>query len=125
MNRHDEEFEQRVRTALESGMSAPDADTRRRLAAGRARALEQKPFLTRWLSVGNWIPATALAGCAVLAVALFIADRQPDAPLQIAQSDSEFALELLFSDGIADTEDDPDFYAAMDAMIYEEEQHAG
>ncbi len=125
MNQHDEQFEQRVRTALESGMPALDADTRRRLAAGRARALEHQPLLRRWLSVGNWMPAAALAGCAVLATALYVANHHPDEPLQMAQTDSEFALELLLSDGNADTEDDPDFYVVMDAMMYEEEQHAG
>jgi hypothetical protein len=127
MNRDDQEFEQRARTALDSSVTALDADTRRRLAAGRARALEQKSFLARWLPMGNWVPATAFAAIAVLAVTLFVANRQPDVPLQVAQSDSEFALELLLSEeDSADAVADPDFFVVMDAMMDEEDaQHAG
>ena len=130
MNREDQEFEQRARTALESSVTALDADTRRRLAAGRARALEQKSFFARWLTVGNWIPATAFAAIAVLAVTLFVANRHADAPTQVAQvaqADSEFALELLLSeDDSADTVADPDFFIVMEAMMDEEDkQHEG
>jgi anti-sigma-K factor RskA len=127
MNREDQEFEQRARMALDSSVTTLDADTRRRLAAGRARALEQKSFFARWMSVGNWVPATAFAAVAVLAVTLFIANRHADAPAQVAQADSEFALELLLSeDDSADTVSDPDFFVVMDAMMDEEDkQHAG
>lgn len=127
MSKQDQEFEQRARTALDSSVTALDADTRRRLAAGRARALEQKSFLARWLPSGNWMPATALAVCAVLAVTLFVANRRSDMPVQVAQTDSEFALELLLSeDDSADTVSDPDFFVVMDAMMDEEDkQHAG
>jgi anti-sigma-K factor RskA len=127
MNREDQEFEQRARMALDSSVTTLDADTRRRLAAGRARALEQKSFFARWMSVGNWVPATAFAAVAVLAVTLFIANRHADAPAQVAQADSEFALELLLSeDDSADTVSDPDFFIVMEAMMDEEDkQHAG
>jgi len=127
MNREDQEFEQRARMALDSSVTALDADTRRRLAAGRARALEQKSFFARWMPMGNWVPATAFAAIAVLAVTLFVANRHPDAPAQVAQSDSEFALELLLSeDDSTDTVSDPDFFIVMEAMMDEEDkQHAG
>ena len=138
MNREDQEFEQRARTALDSSVTALDADTRRRLAAGRARALEQKSFFARWIPVGNWVPATAFAAIAVLAVTLFVANRHPDAPVQVAQvaqSDSDAALELLLGNNSDDEEDDengqaadtdPDFFVVMDAMMDEEDkQHAG
>jgi anti-sigma-K factor RskA len=135
MNREDQEFEQRARTALDSSVTALDADTRRRLAAGRARALEQKSFFARWLTMDNWVPATAFAAIAVLAVTLFVANRHADAPVQVAQSDSDFALELLLGSDTEDEEDDksgqtadtdPDFFIVMDAMMDEEDkQHAG
>jgi anti-sigma-K factor RskA len=127
MNREDQEFEQRARMALDSSVTALYADTRRRLAAGRARALEQKSFFARWMPMGNWVPATAFAAVAVLAVTLFIANRHADAPAQVAQADSEFALELLLSeDDSADTVSDPDFFIVMEAMMDEEDkQHAG
>ena len=126
MNREDQEFELRARTALDSGVDALDTDTRRRLAAGRARALEQKSFFARWLPSGIWIPATSFAAIAVLAVTLFVANRHPDVPVQVAQADPDFALELLLSDDSSDTVADPDFFIVMDAMLDEEDsQHAG
>ena len=126
MNRQDEEFEQRVRKTLDSSVTELDADTRRRLAAGRAQAFEHKSWLARWMASGYWIPATAFASVAVLAVALFIANRPSESPLQVAQSDSEFALELLLGDDNPDSESDPDFFIVMDAMMDEEDaQNAG
>lgn len=128
MNRQDEEFEQRVRTTLDSSVTGLDAETRSRLVAGRVRALEQKSWSARWLSVSNWIPTAALAACAVLAVTLSFVNRHADAPLQIAQADGEFALELLLGDedGL-EAEADPDFYIQMEAMMLfeEDEQNAG
>jgi hypothetical protein len=121
MNRQDDEFEQRVRTTLDSSVTALDADTRRRLAASRAQAFEHKSWLARWLPSNNWVPATAFAAIAVLTVTLFVVNWQPDAPVQMAQSDSEFALELLLSDDNADTVSDPDFFIVMDAMMDDED----
>lgn len=127
MNQHDQEFEQRARQALDASVTALDGETRRRLAASRATALEQKPRFARWLPFGNWMPATALAACAVLAVVLFIAQQKPDAPVQMAQTDTDVALEMLLGDEDSlDAEADPDFYIVMEAMMDEEdEQHAG
>ncbi len=126
MNQHDQEFEQRARKALDASVTALDADTRRRLAVGRARALTHESFFTRWLSFGHWVPATALAACAVLAVTLFVTSHKTDAPIQAAQNDQDFALELLLSnDDSQDAEADPDFYIVMDSMMNDEdEEHA-
>lgn len=121
MSKEDQEFEQRVRTTLDSSVTSLDADTRSRLAAGRAQAFEHKSWLANWLPANNWVPATAFAAVAVLTVTLFVANRRPDAPVQIAQSDSEFALELLLSEDNTDTESDPDFFIVMDAMMDEED----
>lgn len=126
MNQHDQEFELRARQALDSSVTALDGETRRRLAAGRARALERKSFLARWLPAGNWVPAATFAAIAVVAVTLFVVNRQPDLSVQVAQSDSEFALEVLLADESPDSEADPDFFIVMDAMMDEEDaQHAG
>jgi anti-sigma-K factor RskA len=122
MNRQDEEFEHRVRTTLDSSVTALDADTRRRLAASRAQAFEHKSWLARWMQSGNWVPATAFASVAVLAVTLFVANRHSDSPVQVAQSDTDAALELLLDgDDNADTVSDPDFFIVMDAMLDEED----
>jgi negative regulator of sigma E activity len=121
MNRDNQEFELRARTALDSSVTALDADTRRRLAAGRAKALEQKPLFSRWLSFGNWIPATALAACAVLAVVLFIA-QEPPAPVQVAQTDPDVALEILLGNGDEqEADNDPYFYILMDSLMDDED----
>jgi anti-sigma-K factor RskA len=126
MNQHDQEFELRARQALDASVKALDADTRRHLAAGRARALDHESFSRRWLSLGNWVPATAFAAVAVLAVTLFVLLQKPEAPVQAAQTDQDFALELLLSnDDSQDAEADPDFYIVMEAMMDEEDkQHA-
>jgi hypothetical protein len=128
MSNQDEEFEQRVRTTLDNSVTVLDADTRSRLAAGRVQALENKSFFARWLPTGNWIPATAFAACAVLALTLFVVNRQPDSPLQVAQADPDFALELLLGDDDSQAaEADPDFYIQMEAMLLndEDEKNAG
>jgi hypothetical protein len=135
LSKEDRDFEQRVRTTLDSGVASLDAATRSRLAAGRIQAFERQSWMTRWLPVHNWIPATALAACAVLAVTLFVANREPLAPMQLAQNDSDFALELLLGSAGEDEEDDengqeasgPDFFIQMEAMMLHEEetQNAG
>jgi anti-sigma-K factor RskA len=135
LSKQDRDFEQRVRTTLDSGVASLDADTRSRLAASRIQAFERKSWTTRWLPSGNWIPATAFAACAVLAVTLFIANREPHTPTQIAQNDSDFALELLLGSTGEDEEDEengqeaagPDFFIQMEAMMLHEEetQNAG
>ena len=130
MSMQDQEFEQRVRTALDSGVTALDADTRSRLAAGRAHAFERKSRLARWLPSGNWMPATAFAAIAMLTVTLFVANHHPDAPAQVAQTDADFGLELLLGSDGEDEEDiengpeadtGPDFYIQMEAMMLQEE----
>jgi anti-sigma-K factor RskA len=135
LSKHNQDFEQRVRTTLDSGVASLDAATRSRLAAGRIQAFERQSWMARWLPAHNWIPATALAACAVLAVTLFVANREPHAPMQLAQNDSDFALELLLGSTGEDEEDDengqeaagPDFFIQMEAMMLHEEemQNAG
>jgi hypothetical protein len=122
MSEQDKGFEQRVRTALDDSVTALDADTRARLVAARSQALSQTNWLARWMPSNSWIPATAFATCAMLAVTLFISNQQPDASPQLAQTDADFALELLLSDD--DLQDlDADSYIQMEAMLLLEEEH--
>lgn len=123
MSKQDHEFEQRVRVTLDSSVTALNAATRSRLASVRTQALEQKSWMARWMPAHRLIPATAFAACAVLAVTLYVANRQPDLPMQLAQTDADFALELLLGDDvIPDTEADPDFYIQMEALLLNEEE---
>lgn len=122
MNKADQEFEQRVRVTLDFSVTALDAATRSHLASVRTRALEQKSWVTRWMPSNVLFPATAFAACAVLTVTLFVANQQPDAPVQLAQADADFALELLLGDeAIPETETDPDFYIQLEALLLNEE----
>ncbi len=121
MKRDDEAFEQRVRTTLDSSVTSLNAETRSRLSALRTQAFERKPFLSRWLSLDNWIPATAFAACAVLTVAFILSPSQQEAPDQLALQDTDVVLELLFNEDEQEELGDPDFYVWLDAMLLEEE----
>lgn len=124
MSERDEGFEQRVRATLNESVTALDADTRNRLAAGRARALTRTSWLTRWMPENAWMPATAVAALAVLAITLTLGRQTPDVTTQLAQIDAEFALELLLSeDDIAEM--DADAFIQMEALLLlEDEQDA-
>jgi hypothetical protein len=137
LGKQDPEFEHRVRTALDSSVTSLDADTRSRLAAGRILAFKRKSWLARrMLPSGIWMPATAFAAIAVLTVTLLTANRHPDTPVQLAQTDADFTLELLLGSDGEDEEDEengqvtdgsPDFFIQMEAMMLheEDEQNAG
>ena len=118
MKPDDDAFEQRVRSTLDDSVTGLDMETRRRLNAIRIGAFERKPFLSRWLGFGHWIPATALAASAVLVVAMMIRPAQQQVPDLLAATDSEFALELLTND---DVSGDPDFYVWLDVALLDEE----
>jgi len=128
MNDKEQEFEQRVRTALDADLNALDTGTRSRLAMARAAAFEQQSFLARWFSVDNWMPLTAVAASLMLAVSLFVLRPAADSPVQVAQADTDVALEVMLGDEAQDSVSDPDFFVAMDAMLLiddEEEKNAG
>jgi len=122
MNQHDQEFEQRVKSALDTSVTTLDIDTRTRLATGRAQALNSKSFFKGWFTEGNRVPTTALAAIAALAITLSVVYHHQDAPApRIAQLDPDIALEILLGDG-QQADSDPDFYIVMEAMLIEEEE---
>lgn len=124
MKSKDEAFEQRVRTTLDTSVTGLDAETRSRLSAIRRKSLGHKPLLSRWLPFENWIPATALAVCAVLAVILIVSPSYQEAPDQLALQDTDepiSMLELLLSEDDQGEIGDPDFYVWLDAMLLEDE----
>lgn len=122
MSISDSEFEQEIRSTLESGVTNLDAETRSRLAAMRNRALEHKPLWSRWLTIEHWIPLTAFATIAVLAVSLVFFQPHQGSPEQIALQDSDIALEVLFSTDDHDDVGDPDFYVWLDMAMAEDEE---
>ena len=124
MKPNDEEFEKRVRSMLDSGTANLDAETRSRLSAMRCAALEQKPFLSRWISFANWGPAAALAASVIFALVIFINPSFNRSPDQLALQDSDVVLELLLNEDAQDEYADPDFYVWLDAVMLEEEDSA-
>ena len=124
MKPNDEEFEKRIRSALDSGIANLDAETRSRLSVMRHAALEQKPFLLRWISFDNWGPAAALATSVIIALVVFINPSFNKSPDQLALQDSDIVLELLLNEEAQDESADPDFYVWLDAVMLEEEDPA-
>jgi hypothetical protein len=122
MNISDNEFEQRVRTSLDSGVRGLDGETRGRLAAIRTHALEHKPFWKRWLSFDSWIPVTAFASIVVLAVTFVFIPSHRDAPVQVALQDADVVLEVLFNENEHEDVGDPDFYVWLDVTMMEDEE---
>lgn len=123
MSERDEAFEQRVRATLNGRVAALDADTRNRLAAGRARALTRTPWWARWMPGHAWLPASAVAALAVLAITLSLGRQTPDAMPQLAQADAEFALELLLGEDDI-VEMDAEAFIQMEALLLEDAQDA-
>lgn len=124
MNHDDQRFEQRVRTALDSGVNELDAATRNRLAAMRVRADEQQPLLRRWLSMGHWLPAAALASSVILAIVIAI--RPAPAPESALLAEADIALDLLFDEEAQESDSDPDFYVWLDVVLAEKDSaHEG
>lgn len=127
MSDSDKDFEQRVKSALDSGANGLDAATRRQLAAMRAQAFECRPWWSRWLSFEDWKPAAAFAAVAVLTVSLLLIPSSRDVPSHIALQENDIALEVLFGEDGHEEAGDPDFYAWLDLTLLEEEEskHAG
>jgi hypothetical protein len=124
MSNSDDEFEQRVRSALDSSARGLDAETRSHLATLRTRALEHKPFWKRWLTFESWIPVTALATILVLTVTLVFIPPHRDAAVQLAQQDADMTLEVLFNDDEHNDVSDPDFYVWLDVTMMEDEEQS-
>lgn len=120
----DDLFEHRVRAALVNNFAVLDAETRNRLSAIRRNALEYKYFLSRWLTLGYWVPAIALVVRAVLVASMIFNLSTHQMPNQLALTNPEVALELLANEG---KRDDSDFYIWLDTVLAEKEipNHAG
>jgi hypothetical protein len=122
MNNSDQEFEQRVRTNLESGVAHLDAEARSRLALARTRALEYKPFWSNWISFEHWVPVAAFASLAIVSLTLVFQPNRHDAPAQLAQQDGDVALEVLLNEDGHEEVADPDFYVWLDITLMEDEE---
>lgn len=119
MKQDHRDFEQRIRSALDTSVGDLDAGTRTRLAAMRAAALAEQPVPSRWKLFGNWAPA-ALAAGVIFAVVGALYPLRPSGIDQIASRETDGMLELLYEAG-PDEAADPEFYLWLDALMMEEE----
>lgn len=113
---NDEQFEQQVKASLDANIEALDADTRKRLADIRLQALNaqtnNKASLFGWLSINNFLPASALALASLFVVFLvFSPQNQDTSPVQ---NDQVAVFELLDDTEELDAITDADFYVWMD-----------
>lgn len=119
MKQDHRDFEQRIRSALDTSIASLDAGTRTRLAAMRAAALEEQPVWSRWTLFGNWAPAALAAGVIFAVVIALNPLRQPEID-QIALQEADGTLELLY-EAAPDEAAEPEFYQWLDALMMEEE----
>lgn len=120
--KHDDDFEQRIRSALDTSVKNLDAGTRSRLTVMRSAALEQKSFSLRNLSFGTWVSVTAVAATVIFAVTLAISPVTDESHDQFVQQDADVALELLLNGDLQEEIGDPAFYAWLDSVLLEEEE---
>jgi hypothetical protein len=121
MSWQDDDFDRRVRAALDQGVGALDDEIRARLAVGRRKALAQ-PRGGRWLTpfrMQYGLAAALLAGWVAVGALLHtrMETLATDSPLgMMAQMEEE---------GDSDILTDPAFYAWVDAVLREEGEIAG
>lgn len=115
----EDDFEQRVRKALDDSVAGLDGETRSRLSAIRHKALAQRRSRMAWWQGFNaWVPATAIAVAAVFAVTMLIDNAPPGSNGQLALEDGEIVLELVLGE---DLPSEPDFYVWLEEILLEQE----
>jgi hypothetical protein len=122
-NQSEKALEARIKASLEQSARYLDADTQQRLNAVRRNALNQ-PTKANWLKLNDWIPATSLVFCSVIAMLILIPSHQvPNKASEL--SDQTAMLELLDNPDELDAMSDPDFYLWVDEVNSENgAQHA-
>jgi hypothetical protein len=121
MSWQDEEFDRRVRAALEHGVANLDGETRSRLADARRMALAQPRAGWRWapFSMQYGMAAALMAGWLAVGVLLH-------GKTEILATDNPFGeIALLEAEGDPDILTDPAFYAWVDTVLQGEPDSAG
>lgn len=107
-------FNQKIKLNLDHSVDSLDLDTRQQLADRRRLALNSQQVKNSWLSAQYWMPASALAFCALAAVLVLINPQQTDNSFGVASNNAEnpaAVLEVLNNAEDLDVISDPDFYA--------------
>lgn len=110
-------FTQKIKVNLDHSVDSLDFDTRQQLIDRRKMALNSRKT-TNWLPAQYWreywMPASALAFCALAAVLVVINPQQSDPAIGLASNHADnpaAVLEVLNSEEDLDVISDPDFYA--------------
>ena len=133
---NDEQFERKVKACLDANLDnnlgALDADTRKRLADGRSKALKSQALKSQalkshalnsqsqrfaWLNPNYYLPAGALALCSLFAV--FLVLNPQDKGVQALQNDQVAVFELLNNADELEAMTDLDFYVWIDEGLNE------
>ncbi|MES2499420.1 MAG: hypothetical protein V4570_02705 [Pseudomonadota bacterium] len=120
-------FNQKIKLNLDHSVDSLDSDTRQQLADRRKLALNSQTVKPNWLSSQYWseywMPASALAFCALVAVLVVINPQQTDGVTNIASNNNEnpaAVLEALNNAEDLDVISDPDFYAWAEETLHGE-----
>ena len=110
-------FTQKIKVNLDHSVDSLDSGTRQQLADRRKIALNSQKA-NSWLSAQYWseywMPASALAFCALAAVLVVIHPQQSNHPVGLASNNADnpaAVLEVLNNAEDLDVISDPDFYA--------------
>lgn len=110
MRDNEDQFEQQLKQTLDQGNAAMDGETLSHLRRARHQALAAQH---RPAYANRWIPATAMAGAAALAVGLWL--HQPVQKNQVLVAGLE-DIDLLAA------QEDIDFYEELDFYLWLESQ---
>lgn len=124
MTTEHQNFENRVKASLDASVDLIDKKSREDLAAIRRKALSKTQPSAPWLNFNIWVPAGALAFCALFTVLLLYHPLLDDVPHHLAQenlkaeqSDQLAMLELLTNSEDAEIASDPGFYVWLDEVL--------
>lgn len=112
-------LEEQMKAHLDQSITELDANTQARLQGIRRAALNQ-PAQTSWFKLNNWLPATSLAFCAVIAMIALMPSLQTPSQ-HVTQQDQTAMLELLENPDELDTLTDPDFLMWVDELAIQNE----
>ena len=107
-------FEERIKSSLDNGVNAMDAETTRKLQSIRHQALNQ-PEKNVWLSTiknNLWVSASGLAFCSLMVALVLLPQlKQMDSASTIEQT---AMVELIEDPSEIDVISDPAFYLWLD-----------
>ncbi len=119
------DLEKKIKASLDKSAANLDADTRKRLADIRNRALNMQTHHAkpaRWLTLSHWLPTTSLAFGVLLAL-FFVAQHKQQNGLESGQEQIA-AFEMLNNADDLETLSDPDFYLWADEQLTNGSDHA-